>query len=321
MVVFVLALVAPEIDQVQFRTAVLGVGHHAIVRRDGRPVRDLTAADFVVTDSGVPQQITAVDAATVPLDISLVVQEAVYGQAYAVSDFEQEMDSVAKHARPDDRVRVILAGDDQREHGIGGGTELIRSAAIRRTCVPVYDALARALIRRVDLDRQHVVVLISVGEGSGSLLSWSEVSEIAKRSTARIYVVSVEPLMDITIYRQEVSRVVCASVARDFSEDRQTRLKDISRRGRPTDQVRELWLDSKNRLVQLAELTGGIELRPTALRQSNTGPVLKALDDARAGYMLRYTATGVPDSGWHPITVKINRPGKYDIQARPGYQQ
>jgi hypothetical protein len=51
------------------------------------------------------------------------------------------------------------------------------------------------------------------------------------------------------------------------------------------------------------------------------GPLQDAIDESRATYVLRYTPKGVPDTGWHPITVKVTKPGRYDVRARPGYER
>lgn len=308
----------PDSQSAQFRASTTGVSHHVIVRRDGRAVRDLHAEDFLLTDSGVTQQVTAVDAAGVPLDISLVTEGVRYGTA---TTFDSEMATVADLAGPRDKVRVVLTDDDQREQNVGSGRELVEAAALRRTCFPVYDALARVLMRPTDPSRQHVVVLLTVGEGSGSVLSSAQVIEVAKRSNARVYVLSLEPAFGVTLWRQWVSDTKCARLDRDLSSDRQARMRQIELISSAAKQVRELWLDSKNRLVQIAKVTGGAELRPSVLTQSIAGPVLEALEEARSGYILRYTATNVPETGWHPITVKINRPGNYQVQVRPGYQR
>lgn len=122
-------------------------------------------------------------------------------------------------------------------------------------------------------------------------------------------------------YRSFVSWPVCPYPALDWSPPRRTKLRQIELIESYFTRWRELALESKRRLVEIAELTGGSEIRPAVLTQSTSGPVQKALEDVRAGYILRYTPTGVPETGWHPITVTIKRPGTYQVQVRPGYQR
>jgi hypothetical protein len=47
---------------------------------------------------------------------------------------------------------------------------------------------------------------------------------------------------------------------------------------------------------------------------------LKAFEDFRTSYVVRYTLAGVPRPGWHAVTVKITRPGRlYQVRTRTGY--
>jgi hypothetical protein len=58
----------------QYRTVVTGVAVPVIVRAGREPVRDLAREEFVLTDSGVRQQVSAAWGATVPVDLSLIVE-------------------------------------------------------------------------------------------------------------------------------------------------------------------------------------------------------------------------------------------------------
>jgi hypothetical protein len=70
--------------------------------------------------------------------------------------------------------------------------------------------------------------------------------------------------------------------------------------------------------TDLADLTGG---RFAKVRSdAEVGPAfLRALDEVRSGYVLRYAPRGVAARGWHEIVVKVKRPGRYEIRARRGY--
>jgi hypothetical protein len=47
---------------------------------------------------------------------------------------------------------------------------------------------------------------------------------------------------------------------------------------------------------------------------------LRALDDFRSSYVLRYSPHGVAAGGWHEIAVRVTRPGRgYVVRARKGY--
>ena len=47
---------------------------------------------------------------------------------------------------------------------------------------------------------------------------------------------------------------------------------------------------------------------------------LRAIDDFRASYVLRFTPEAVPAPGWHELGVRVTRPGtRYTVRARKGY--
>src|SRR5688572_33145932 len=69
-----LAMVKPHADQAQFKATVTGVMVPVYVREGGRPVGALAADDFMLADSGVSQTVSAIDVSSIPLDVSLVVE-------------------------------------------------------------------------------------------------------------------------------------------------------------------------------------------------------------------------------------------------------
>ena len=304
----------------QFRATVTGIAVPVTVRSRGGAVQGLAAQDFVLTDNGVPQEIVAVDAATLPLDLTVVAQETIRTGGYGYGTFEKEIAAVAASSRPGDQISVRFVGRDQR--ALTPPLPPVREdiAALDRQCIPVYDTLARALMEPTAADRQRVVVLITVGEGEGGSLSTTPVREIAQRANVRLYVVSIEP-STAQKYRGYVAYSMCPDPAVAWSRDRQDRLRHISRMRMPFEQAHQLWADGKNRLVEIADLTGGREVRPTILTHGTTGPLREVFDEVRGSYVLRYTPKGVLETGWHPITVKIAREGGYDLRVRPGYQR
>jgi hypothetical protein len=305
----------------QFRTTVTGIAVPVTVRSSGAVVPGLTAKDFVLTDAGVMQEIVAVDAATLPLDLTIVAQEIFRTWGYGLDTFEDEIAAVTASTRPGDVLTIRFAARDQRALTVPLGPIRKDLAALDRQCIPVYDTLARALMEPTVPDRQRVVVVVAIGEGAGGFLSMTPVREIAQRANVRLYVVSVEPPLGITTYRSNAAYPVCPEADVDWSRDRRDRLQFISRLGKPSDQARQLWADSKDRLVEIAQLTGGREVRPTVLTQGTTGPLRDVLDEVRGSYVLRYTPTGVPETGWHAITVKIAGQRRYELRVRPGYQR
>src|SRR5689334_3058476 len=74
-----LAAVAPvaarqrSVPQATFRSGIDVVQLDVSVLRHGKPVRGLTAADFVVTDNGAPQAVDSVVVDQLPLSVQLVL--------------------------------------------------------------------------------------------------------------------------------------------------------------------------------------------------------------------------------------------------------
>ena len=67
----------------------------------------------------------------------------------------------------------------------------------------------------------------------------------------------------------------------------------------------------------LARETGGESLPPATSRDLST-VFVDAVSRFDTRYVLSYSPTGVPASGWHPIEVKVSATG-VDVRARRGY--
>jgi Ca-activated chloride channel family protein len=68
----------------------------------------------------------------------------------------------------------------------------------------------------------------------------------------------------------------------------------------------------------LAEATGGaldVLQRDEDLSRS----FIDAFESFRSSYVLRYVYSGPSISGWHPIEVRVRRPGTFDVRTRQGY--
>jgi Ca-activated chloride channel family protein len=71
-------------------------------------------------------------------------------------------------------------------------------------------------------------------------------------------------------------------------------------------------------LREVTDATGGIifDIASTA----NLRAAFRAvLDDLRSRYLVSYTPTGVPTSGWHTLDVKVKSRRGMRVKARPGY--
>jgi VWFA-related protein len=71
-------------------------------------------------------------------------------------------------------------------------------------------------------------------------------------------------------------------------------------------------------LRELTDETGGslLDVASTADLQAAFGTVL---DEFRSRYLVSYTPTGVPATGWHTLDVKVRDRRGVRVKARPGY--
>jgi VWFA-related protein len=286
-----------------------------LVQSGGEPVPDLTAADFQLFDNGVLQEITAIERETKALDVIVVAPEVTTTRSGKHQTFDAEIAAVTNALGAADRLTVMLAGRDPRPFTPPGSRDLLQEAALEQRCIPVYDTLSRALMEPVAPDRQRVVILMTSGEGRGGFLSMGPAAEIARRANARVYVTMVEPYQRPGNY---IAQELCPAVSMDFGKEREDRLRYLN-----SGEIRtgEGGRDQMMRLTAIAESTGGREVKSSVLRNNAAGPLRDMLDEVRASYVLRYTPQGVPQSGWHPITVKVTKPGRYDVRARPGFER
>jgi VWFA-related protein len=272
-----------------FRMAVEVVQIPVSVRDGNRPVRDLSAQDFVVTDAGRSQTVEAVSVESLPVDVTLILDTS--GSTMSIAGkLEKDATQILKLIGPNDRLRILRI-DTLVEELRPMLPVASRSAAVATPrsygASSVHDALVAALMRSVPIDRRHLVVGITDGIDTMSLTRAERVRDVAMRS---------EALLELAIVNPPAATSPLTYVRPRFVEYDEERLK------------------------QAAEATGG-ELRGRG-RFSSADPVStfkRVFDDFRQSYVLRFTPRDRPASGWHELAVSIPTRPHYAIRARPGY--
>jgi Ca-activated chloride channel family protein len=257
------------------------------VRASGVPVSGLAAVDFALTDNGVRQQLEAVAAEAVPVDVTLLVDTSgsVIGNLDA---FKSDMKKIVELLRPDDRVRLLTFADAMTEvFPMQPPSKSLPFGKIKGGgATALYDALVFALAHAPRPDRRHLVFLFTDGDDNASFIGPASLAELASRAEAVLHVVLVGP----------------SSLGRGV-------------RFLPPTQP------GARALSDAAVRTGGVFYPPSSSDRDVVASFKQVFDDFRGGYVLRYTATGVPRDGWHDIVVTVTKPAAapYTIRARKGY--
>lgn len=294
-----------------------------LVKSGGRPVADLTIADFAISDSGVPQTITAVQGVDAPLDVSVVLQQTRFVEWLRTDTFASELDDVRRLLRSSDRLEVVSASNGSQVLLPLGPPDRTISLPVEpwTPCVTIYDAMVRVLARPPVSGRRHLLLVLTGGEGAGGAITRDSALAVAERSHTAVSVFVTPPSIGRTVWVPWGQRPLCSSAGLGWNDQTKSTLSGISRTLDVHDQDRAFAVLQRERLDLFAERTGGRRLNPPLIGRSIVGLLRPVLDEARTKYTLYYTPVGVASTGWHPIAVTIRREGRFDVNARSGYDR
>jgi VWFA-related protein len=156
----------------------------------------------------------------------------------------------------------------------------------------INDAMAAALLRSTPPDRRHLVMMFTDGIDGTSVVPHALLLEAAKESDAVLH------------------------LARRLTEGEQALQRNP--RSSNHDSQTLLWPAEPYLVEDIARATGGTVRHPRD-DESMVGQFKQILDEFRQSYILQYRPTGVSATGWHQISVRLKKPGKYDVRARRGY--
>jgi Ca-activated chloride channel homolog len=163
--------------------------------RNGRPVRGLSAADFIVTDNGVQQVVESVDVDQLPLSVQLVldVSGSVFGDR--LEHLIAAADGLVASLRPGERAAVLTFS--HRFHVLVEMTEDLASVrqALRSLVgegrTALRDAVQLAMATRHGEGARPLVLVFSDGVDNSSWLSEEAVVESARRAGVVIHLIRV----------------------------------------------------------------------------------------------------------------------------------
>jgi len=264
-----------------FKSAVERVALTAIVRDSkGRLVRDLTARDFELVDSGRPRPLIGVWSEPSPASVAVLMDSSgsmatkldrarATAEAF-IAGLLPGIDEVALYSF-DTELKEIRPFSKNL-----GATEGAWSATRAYGATSLWDAIADTASHISERQQRRALVVITDGVDSASKMKPSEVSAIASSLDVPVYVLVIGFLQD-----------------------------DGSKEPQPV----------QGPLADLATLTGGDSLliRDTPSAITATQHILKELQHQ---YVVAFEPGSAP--GWHPLVLRTRKVGLL-VRARSGY--
>jgi len=264
-----------------------------------RAVSGLAAGDFELRDSGVVQTIESVSFEDVPLRIMLVLDTSASVRGMPLTHLKDAVRSVIDGLHPGDEAALMtFSGTIALRSDWTADRKALHRAIDEATAggaTTLHDVAEAALLLRSPTPGRAVVLMFSDGADTASWLPGEHVIELAQRTDAVVYVV--------TLARQGRRE---PGYRADFTSGLQPRLDNVS-----APVFMERFVD------RLADESGGAVLQAddsAALRSTFEQLML----EFRSRYLLTYTPAGVEATGWHPIEVKLTH-GAGRVVARRGY--
>jgi VWFA-related protein len=271
-----------------FKSGVDLVRVTAVVRdRKGRFVKNLTANDFLVLDSGVARPITDFRHDLGGISVALLFD--VSGSMHQrMQDARDAANHVVSWLEVDSDESAVFTFDTQLDEvtpfQTGRHTLPERLTMIKPFgATSLHDAIARTAERVAAREgRRRAVIVFTDGNDTWSRLRPSEVAELASAIDVPIYIIGVVPSIDNPLADNSL-------------------VADRSALAGP--------------LSDLAAWTGGFAfVASTPADRSLTARAI--LDELRHQYLIAFESSGRP--GWHPLEVRA-KDTDLSIRARSGY--
>ena len=287
----VLAQPDPQAQTPVFRSTTSTVNVGVSVKKSNNAVANLKAADFVLTDNGVPQTIEAVSIENVPIDVTLFLDTS-GSTAGHLDEMKKDVQTIVQFLRTDDRFRLLTIGDSVYESvpWVPAGTKVDLSFGAVGGISLIRDALMLAFLHRVEPGRRHLIVGMTDRQDCGSVIPAKLFLEMAGRTDAVLHLV-------------------------DYSGgggDLRYRVRSCTPRASA---------GGVRMIEQAAERTGGeLHNQSRFFRGSSIARAFRTIfDDFRQSYVLRYSPDKVSSKGWHAIAVQVPNVKDAIVRARQGY--
>jgi len=164
--------------------------------RQGRPVADLQAKDFAVTEDGVRQEIARFERVTdLPVHVAVALDTSASMEKSLPQARDAALGFLQRTIRPKDRAAVVIFNDHPNLGAkltsdltqLAGGLAGLKSE--RSTAL--YDAMVFSLYYFSGLRGRRALLLLSDGRDEGSRFTFDETLEYSRRSGVTIYVIGL----------------------------------------------------------------------------------------------------------------------------------
>jgi len=289
------ALLLPVTTRGQvFRAETNAVTVGVAVLNGRKPAAGLAAADFDLRDNGVAQTIASISVESLPIEVTLVLDLSQSMSGERLEGLRASTRQITALLRPADTVRVIAVQQVVRDviPSQPGNQSIAVELLTARGSTALHDGLLTALMRRGTAERRQLVIAVTDGLDTASFAGRDVVEAVAKRSES-----TLQMLLLIENFRSTRSGI------------------RLTGQAIPTQDSVTAMMDE---FTPIVEPTGGMVL-PMDPRDSLASAFKTAVEEFRQTYVLRYSPHGVAMPGWHDITVRVTKSGRYDVRARKGY--
>lgn len=280
----------PEIYN--FEVEVHAVYTDVFVTRNGKPVTGLSAADFEVFDSGVPQEVEFIDLDELALATILVLDASGSVHGEQLENLKAAAHAFAEQLKDADEVGLLTFSSELRFPAeLGSDVEKLHRALeqpMETGWTSLYDAVYAASKLLETRAGRPLMVLFTDGLDNASWLTATETLEELRASQTMVHAVSYQRE---TTYGSRYSGRSIVHVATYGGSD------------------------------FLEAMTGATGGRVWYIESSAnlTEAFLGILTEMKSRYLLAYQPHGVPLDGWHELTIRVKNGQADEVRARPGY--
>jgi VWFA-related protein len=275
----------------QFRASVDVVRIEALVLGNGRPVRDLRAEDFTVTDNGAPQTIAVRALARLPIDVAIAIDVSRSVQGERLQHLREAAGALVGLLTPEDRATLVTFNHHLTLGPRDGSPQALdaRLAAVEADgSTALMDAVTAALVWSGGRERPTLILAFSDGRDTSSWTRADQALALARSSDAVVDAVVAGELLPTSTARIGFGGLLAATPDERFVAD-------------------------------LAAQTGG-RVRNGEAGAGLAGAFRESLEQFRGRYEITFTATS-KDPGWHAVEVRVPGRRGVTVHARRGYQR